>query len=91
MITGMITSDGLLLICRKGAYIQQECPLMSTSGIECGDWCPHFQEPLEISSSTIQLQLCQKTQLVFARLDDYRSSDRFDEEDELPDARGVTL
>ncbi len=88
MNLGMITPEGLLLVNRKGAFIPQICPY-TNQGLECGDWCPHFHEPVEISGSTINLQLCHRDQIVFTRLDDFRTADRFVEEEPENQEQGI--
>ena len=71
----LIDEDGRLHIERAGTYRQQTCPFSFAIGMttSCGDWCPHFGEPVFFSEEIIdndtdstlvprvQLTLCHNT------------------------------
>lgn len=83
MLVGMINHEGALLLDRKGSFIEQTCPRSVGRGFLglclCGDWCPHFSEPVEVSDELQILELCGGKKLTFCRLVDYRSDDRTSE------------
>lgn len=76
MLTGIITKEGLLKTKRAGEMKYQNCPF-HPAGLECGDWCPKFGEPAELSGSSTELQLCGRTKLSFTSLEDKRGSREF--------------
>jgi hypothetical protein len=71
MLTGLLTNEGLLKIKRAGTMKYQYCPY-HPAGLECGDWCPQFREPAELSGSTIVIELCNDTKITFHSLTDLR-------------------
>jgi hypothetical protein len=59
-----LDKHGKLLIERAGNLKFQSCPRITTEGkwIICGDWCPLFGEPEEVSLITIsfiKLEICE--------------------------------
>jgi len=78
---GKIDKDGVLYIERAGVMRQQMCPysysnqLPVFSATQCGDACPLFGEPTQLSHTpsgdTYGIKLCQR-ELVFGKLTDER-------------------
>ena len=73
---GIIDSKGKLLIEREGTLQYQFCPF-STSEELCGDWSPHFGEPMinqpyitngEHRESASWLVICQGKTIFFETL-----------------------
>lgn len=62
-----IDEEGHLLLKRGGEMRNQFCPYQPRSLVQCGDWCPLFEEPSGISS--IVLDLCGDKSLRCARVD----------------------
>jgi len=75
---GRINSTGQLYIKRGVRMKQQHCPFQQTS-CACGDWCPHFEEPVELGKTDewyrygkYALQICNKKILFINKLEDER-------------------
>lgn len=53
---GELVRDGGLLIERAGHLSRLDCPFAALGPdreiARCGDWCPHFGEPIEVSRVT---------------------------------------
>jgi len=52
---------GYLRLFRNGAWKPQLCPYASSPEVNCGDWCPMFEEPEIRKNTGVRLQLCQVT------------------------------
>lgn len=71
---GKINHHGCLEIERAGKTKDQYCPFINNTnnGAYCGDWCPHFREPIAFSYGTgWELPTC-KHCLYFTELIDER-------------------
>lgn len=70
MKKGKIEKDGRLYIERAGKFKGQNCPygVSVANSCLCGDWCPHFHEPVEIDGDII-LKICNGTRLYFDKAD----------------------
>ena len=73
---GKINKDGWLEIERAGKMKQQFCPLQPEQNAfrtnRCGDWCPHFGEPVfSIMCKDWELSTC-KHSLYFKEFTDER-------------------
>ena len=71
-----IDSEGNLWINRKTQMKQQICPYLSGEdfGLQCGDWCPLFDEPIitdESMGKRAILRLC-SAELILQELEDLR-------------------
>ena len=53
-----IAQNGSLHILRETTWIPQICPF-SEKDIFCGEWCPHFNEPI-VGTRSVELELCFK-------------------------------
>lgn len=77
MLKGQITKEGLLQIERAGVMRRLYCPY-HPAGLECGDWCPHFKEPVELAARRASLHICGETLLLFDKLEDCRQGENMD-------------
>ena len=83
-----ITEYGTLVIDRGRGSTATLCPFTKNDDVECGDWCPHFGEPVETSIlnpehlvgdtdipaliTVYEITICHGRKLVFDSLKDYR-------------------
>jgi hypothetical protein len=51
----VIGETGLLRLERAGEMKNQGCPFIEA---QCGDWCPHFEEPGEANAKGILMLTC---------------------------------
>lgn len=74
MKAGKISVDGNLIIKRAESFNPQGCPRDNDGGY-CGDWCPLFGEPENISEGgkDKKLQICQNRILTFDEFTDERA------------------
>ena len=73
---GLIDKNGWLAIERAGKMKSQYCPWTESDPDEedryCGDWCPHFVEPIVNEGFTHLFLGCGDTTLIFCELTDER-------------------
>ena len=85
---GFLNTEGLLTIERGGTMRKQYCPY-DEQGRECGDWCPLFDEPREVSGSQTNITICNNATLSFHSFVDNRDGAASDE-DLIPFTEGAT-
>ena len=83
MLKGKINQQGLLSIERAGQMKIQYCPY-HPAGLECGDWCPKFNEPHQVSGAQTNIAICGDIVLQFHTLTDNRESDDVEESTDEP-------
>ena len=58
----VINRYGELLLNRAGQLKKQYCPNGSIGRIACGDWCPKFNEPVNVNNEDktvyVELEIC---------------------------------
>jgi hypothetical protein len=73
---GKINKLGYLEIERAGKLVRQACPFCDVGG--CGDWCPQFGEPFELSpgveGSATGIDICHGRYLSFSEFTDERGN-----------------
>lgn len=78
---GKIDEVGHLQIERAGKLQEQLCPSLNQSRHKghCGDWCPHFGEPLSTMKNiegkpvdVVILDICKKSFITFKKFTDER-------------------
>ena len=52
---------GYLRLFRNKTWKPQLCPFASSPEVNCGDWCPMFEEPEIRENTDVHLHLCQVT------------------------------